>query len=232
MSDTAVASDEAEFWERRHELVLSPTTAEDVERRSTESARHLVLLAHITDEAIIRCFESIVADLDEFDCIVPIPVRDLHITVKVFGNVVEEPDGNAEFSQQDEKELATSLRSALGAVPSFPVRFPRFNLFPSVVYAEVTDDGRFSQLNQRVCAIPDVPVWDRDGDGFIPHLTLGEFTQRDGYEQLLQYLEDNHSLDIPPTTISELEFVALDLSNGRFPPYETIETYSLARRSD
>ena len=69
---------------------------------------------------------------------------------------------------------------------------------------------------------------ERDRDGFIPHLTLGHFTQRDGYEQLLQYLETHRSLNVPAMTVDELELVALDYSDGRFPPYETLETYTLS----
>lgn len=229
MSDD-VATDQSEFWDRRRDLTVSPTTEEDVRQRAIGRARHLVLLAHITDQTVLSCFERILERLDTFDCFTSAPTRDLHITAKVFGNVVDTPKEKNEFSTEDEQQLAESLDATLGSATPFAVNFPRLNLFPTVVYAEVDDDDQFGTLNRRVCNIDNVPVWGRDRDGFIPHLSLGHFIQQDGYKQLLQYLGDNRSLDIPSTAIEELKFVALDLSKGRFPPYETIETYSLSQQ--
>lgn len=228
MSDDAMASDETEFWERRRDLTLAPTTEADVERRAVGRTRHLVLLAHLTDEDIVARFAPILERLGEFDCFAPEPARNLHVTVKVLGNVVEEPDDVYEFSDRDERRLAASLRSALDSAEAFTVDFPRFNLFPGVVYAEVADDGRFAGVNRLVCELADVPVRERDEAGFVPHLTLGHFTQRDGYERLLRYLEENRSLDVPSVAIDELELVALDFSDGRFPPYETVAAYDLS----
>lgn len=228
MTDDTVASNETEFWERRHDLTLSPITEKDIEQRAIGRIRHVVLLAHITDETIVSRFGSILKRLGDFNCIAPIRTTNLHITGKVFGNVVEEPNGEGEFSKQDERELATSLQSALCKTIPFTASFPRFNIFPGVVYAEVVDDGHFATVNHRVCERSDTPVWNRDRGGFIPHLTLGHIIQRSGYEHLLQYLERNRSLAIPSTTIEELKLVALDLSDGRFPQYETIEIYDLS----
>lgn len=228
MSEDAAASDESDFWERRQTLSISPTTEEDLKQRTVRQSRHLVLLAHITDEAVISRIEPVLERLGEFECFAPEPARNLHVTVKVLGNVVEEPDGEDEFTPQDEHELVRLLRAAIGDTPAFTVDFPRLNLFPSVIYAEVADNGQFAELNRRVCDVQGAPVWGRDRDNFIPHLTLGHFTQRDGYDRLLQYLEETRSVAIPSTSIADLKLVTLDLSEGQFPPFETVTTYKLS----
>lgn len=227
MSNDPVAADESEFWERRHDLSPSPITDQDIEQRGIGRDRHLVLLAHLHDSDLITSVKPLLKRLGQFECFEPIPEENLHITVKVFGNVVEDPSSEDEFSPAEERDLAAALESELDDCSPFEVEFPRFNLFPDTVYAEVDDDGRFRRLNRRVCELSNVPVWDRDRDGFIPHLSLGHFTQRGGYDQLIEYLETNRRLDLPPIGIDQVEFVALNLSEGRFPPYETIQTYPL-----
>jgi len=225
MGDEAVASDESEFWERRHDLSLSPITEEDVAKQGVGRERHLVLLAHLNDGDLITELQPIRDRLGDFECFEPITEQNLHITVKVFGNVVENPSGEAEYSLEEERELADELGSVLDDFLPFHIEFPRYNLFPTAVYAEVDDDGRFREMNRRVCGLSNVPVLDRDTVGFIPHLTLGHFTQQSGYERLVEYLETNRRLDLPTTRVEQVKFVALDFSKGRFPPYETIETY-------
>lgn len=224
MADEPVVADEREFWERRHELSPSPIAEADVAQSGGQD-RHLVLLTHLEDRDVVAASRPVLDRLGGFECVEPIPERSLHVTVKVFGTVVEQPSTEAEFSSQEERELATVLESVLAAWSPFDVAFPRFNLFPGVVYAEVADSGRFRAMNQAVCELPDVPVWDRDGAGFIPHLTLGQFTQRSGYGRLVEYLETHRQLDLPTIRIDQVKLVALDRSNGRFPPYEMIETY-------
>jgi 2'-5' RNA ligase len=227
MADDGLASDPATFWKQRHELSPSPITEEDVRQRAVGRGRHLVLLAHITDDAVLSRIAPALNRLDEFGCFAAAPTRYLHVTVKVLGDVVENPQDEAEFAPEEETELVEKLGSALDGAAPFTVEVPRLNLFPDVVYAEVADEGRFAALNHRVCSIDGVPVRERDRD-FIPHLTLGHFTRRNGYERLCQYLERNRSLDLPPIPVSDLELVALDFSDGRFPPYETVRTYDLS----
>lgn len=149
-----------------------------MKQRAIGRSRHLVLLARITDEDVVSRFEPVLEQFGDFKCFASEPARNLHFSVKVLGNVVEDPNGEGEFSTQDERELVSSLQSALSDATAFTVDFPRLNLFPRVVYSEVADNGRLMELNQSVCDVPGVPVWGRDRDGFIPHLTLGHFTQR------------------------------------------------------
>lgn len=226
MADESLTDNTDEFWERRHDLTPQATTDADIRKRAENSRRHLVLLADITDRIVLSQFDYELAGLGQFDCIVPVPPQYIHVTVKVVGNVVEKPQGDSDLTTEQEERIAEAMRSAFTGIEPFTVEFPRLNLFPSVVYAEVADGGRFSGLNRRACDISDVPVWGRDGESFIPHVTLGQFVHHDDYEQLVSYLEANRTMMADPIEISELELVALDPAE-RYPPFETIETFNL-----
>lgn len=226
MPDNEVVSDPSESWEERSDWSPSPITETDIEHRVVGRGRHLVLLASISAEEIIDRLEPILEELGKYECVAPTPPENLHVTVKVIGDVVTEPRAVGEFSPTDERQLIQSIRDYIGDISSFTVTFPQLNLFPTVVYAEVSDNDYFAELNQRICEIPTIPVLERD-NAFIPHLTLGHFTQRDGYRELVQYLEDNRSLTVPEVTVTEVELVALDFAEGRFPSHTTVETYEL-----
>lgn len=185
-----------------------------------------MFLANITDETVLSQFESTLGALGRFDCLAPVPPRYLHITVKVVGNVAEKPASDAGITPEQEKRIIETMRSSFTDIEPFTVEFPRLNLFPTVVYTEVADDGRFSDLNRRIRDISAVPVWTRDEKGFIPHVTLGQFVHSEEYEQLIEYVETNRTTDIDSVEISAIELVALDLAE-RFPPFETVETFDL-----
>lgn len=224
--DESVANDPAEFWKQRHDLTPRTTTAADIEDRAANGGRHLVLVADITDETVVSQFEPVLTALERFDCIAAVPPSYLHVTVKVVGNVVENPKNDAEFTEEGEGRIVEAVRSAIAGVEPFTVTFPRLNLFPTTVYAEVADGGRFAELNRRVCDVPDVEAWDRDGEGFVPHATLGQFIDTDGYERLLDYLEANRAVRAGPLDVSAIELVAIDLAE-RFPAFETVERFDL-----
>ncbi|WP_049899787.1 2'-5' RNA ligase family protein [Halococcus agarilyticus] len=224
--DESVVNDPAEFWERRYDLTPRTTTTADIENRATNGGRHLVLVADVTDETVVSQFEPALTALERFDCIAAVPPSYLHVTVKVVGNVVENPQSDAAFTEENEDQIIEDTRSAFDGFEPFTVAFPRYNLFPGVVYAEVDDDGRFAELNRRVCDVPDVETWDRDGEGFVPHATLGQFIDTDGYGRLLDYLETNRAVRAGPLDVSAIELVAIDLAE-RFPAFETVERFDL-----
>lgn len=224
MADGDVATDESEFWERRRELTPRPTTAADVRERAEGRHRHLVLLADLS--AAAGAFRPALDALDGFDCLAVAPPRNLHVTVKVVGNVVAEPTDAGEFAPDEEATVVDVLGDALAGAGAFEVAFPRLNLFPGVVYAEVADGGRFADLNRRVCERPELPVWDRDRDGFVPHVTLAQFVRRAGYDRVVDHLERERSLDAGPHRVEAVELVALDLAE-RYPPPETVATFDL-----
>jgi 2'-5' RNA ligase len=220
MSEDFTAEDPSNFWNKRHELSPHPIQKADVQDR--ESGRHLVFLVDITD-GVMSQLESETTALDEFNCLDAWPLEYLHITVKVIGTIGTQ---ESDLVPADEQRFIDAGHSVFDDVSPFTVTFPKLNLFPSVVYAEVADDSRFTALNNRVCDISEMPVYDRDGDGFIPHMALARFTQKEGYKSVVTYLERARYLETDPVEISTIQLCAFDY-NKWYPSFEVIETYDL-----
>lgn len=202
-----LATSPADFWERRRDLTPEPVTPADA------SARHLVFLASVGD-----ALAEARTGLDQFDCLAVAPPAYHHVTVTVVGNVGEA------VTRAGEDRLREAARDAFDGVEAFDVSFSRYNLFPTVVYAEVDDGDAFAELNERACALDGVSVHDRD-DAFVPHATLAQFTGDSDYDELLDFLEEDRTLDLT-ARIEEVELVAVDPSE-RFPEFDTVESYSL-----
>lgn len=207
------------FWGERDELAPETTTDADVEERDVD--RHLVFLAHVTDESVREALRPTLDALSEFDCLAVVPERYLHVTVTLAGNVGPE----RRLSAADEEQIATDARDAFADVDAFEVSFPRLNLFPTVVFADVADDGSFGDLNDRACDIDGIERHDRD-DGFVPHATLAQFQSDEDYDELVAWLEANRTLSVPSLRVDEIELVAVSLDE-RFPAFETVARYPL-----
>jgi 2'-5' RNA ligase len=226
MSDEHLATDPAEFWDRRHDLDLRPTSAADVAARSRSYERHLVLVWNLASETG-AAFDSARDRLDAFDCLAVAPTRYLHATVKVLGDVTDAPDWSdaGTHSVDDAPEFADDIAEALDGVDPFDARFTRLNLFPSVVYSEIDAGGRFAALNDHICSSVDVPVSGRDRR-FIPHVALADFVDESDYDSLVDRLETDRRIDVGPVEVNQLELVSVDLAD-RFPRFDTVRRYDL-----
>lgn len=206
------------FWNERREMDLVTTTAEDVAERDV--SRHLVLLARV-DDAVASGLQRTLEGLSAFDCLAVPPERYLHVTVTIVGNVGPEH----RLSRADESRIVEELHEAFDGAEPFDVSFPRFDLFPSVVFAAIEDGGGFAELNERACGVEGIEIHDRD-EGFTPHLTLAQFRSRDDYDELLEWLEEHRELEVPSMRVTDVDLVAVDLDQ-RFPEFDTVEQYSL-----
>lgn len=220
MHDDGMASDVDEYWDRRREIVPSPErpTVADGDRR-------LALLANVADDKLADRFDRLSTRLDEFSCLRPTPADELHLTAKVFDRRVrdvETADGVPSVGAVD-----TLVRDVLEDVAPFDVAFPRLNLFPDAVYAEVEDDGVLSAVNETLCASSETLTVDRDAEQFLPHLTLGYFTGDEEYHQLVDFLEANRELSFPATTVTEFHLVEYDVTAEWPSATSTLRTYSL-----
>ncbi|MFB6134168.1 MAG: 2'-5' RNA ligase family protein [Halanaeroarchaeum sp.] len=228
MVDRPVATDESFYWERRRDITVAPTTESDLASRADPGDRHLVLLADLDESGATHALKPHLQTLDEFECFTAVPPRYLHVTVTVVGDVVADPSGPDDLSPAALPSLVERLRSALAGVESFDIELPKCNLFPTVVYAEVDDDGAFATLNDRVCRLDGVPVHDRDREGFIPHVALGHFTRTAGCDRVVSFLEANRALSASTVEVDAIDLVALDRSTTRFPAFDLVERFPLA----
>jgi 2'-5' RNA ligase len=226
-----MASDAEEFWDRRHAVVPSPAGGV-----APGDGRRLVLLADVDDAAVVSHYERLRARLEEFACLRPVPPESLHVTVKVLdrGAVRSSSDGGVppaagEASRRGRGGVDATLAEALASVEPFEVAFPRFNLFPDVVYAEVDDGGRLEELNRTVCRLPGTTTLDRDRENYVPHLTLGYLAGSDDYHDLVDFLERNRELSFPTLLVDRLRLVACGATIDGRPTYRTLHTYDLRR---
>lgn len=218
MHDEEMASKASEFWGRRREF--NPSLGGD---GGGDADRQLVLAADIVDDAVHPAYDRITGELGDFDCLTPSPFEALHLTVKLF----DVPASGTDIDDSVVCDIDEAILSAVEDTSPFDVEFTRFNLFPDVVYAEVDAAGRLEAVNQRLCSHPDVAKLNRDAERFIPHLTLGYFTNDSDYHALITFLETDREVSLPRLTVDELTLIAYEVGEGWPPTYDRIETYEL-----
>jgi 2'-5' RNA ligase len=212
--DDEMASGPAEYWARRRELSPSP-------RRSAvaDGDRRLSVLVDVDDDALARRYDRLRRRLDRFDCLSTTPPDDLHLTVKLLDDA---PDPGTARDLLDRVAARTD---------PFRASFPRLNLFPDTVYAETDAGGALARLNRRFCAAAETTEVDRDGDGFVPHLTLGYFGGDADYHDVVDFVarERRHGATrvLPPVTVEALSLVSFDTAAGRPTVAETVATRRL-----
>lgn len=223
MHDDGMASDVEEYWDRRREISPSP------ERPFVaDGDRRLALLADVSDADLADRYERLSARLDEFACLRPTPPEELHLTAKVFDRRTRESETAGGDADAPSVERVDQLvRDAVDGVDRFEVDFPRLNLFPDAVYAEVEDEGVLSAVNRRLCDRVETMTADRDAEQFLPHLTLGYFTSDEEYDGLVDFLEVNRDLAFPTTTVSEFHLVTYDVTAEWPSATTTLRTYPL-----
>jgi 2'-5' RNA ligase len=218
MHDEDMASEAGEFWGRRHDLGPSFAGGADGER-----SRQPVLLAEVTGPDERPEYEQVLDALANFDCVTPSEFGTLHLTVKLFDVSM----GSSRIDRHAVDRIDEAVSSVVADADPFVVDFPRFNMFPDVVYAEVEDGGRLAELNWQLCSHPAVGTLDRDVEGFIPHLTFGYFTGDSDYDALVGFLESNRALALPTLAVDELVLVDYEVGH-RFPPTcDRLKTYQL-----
>ena len=211
-----MASDPSEYWARRRTLSPSP-----VQQAVADGDRRLSVLVDVSESAVQTHSRSLLERLNDFSCLRATPPDDLHLTAKLFNA----GRGNAE--QIDTDRVRQLISHVVTDTAPFEVEFPRLNLFPDAVYAEADGDGALTELNRSFCQVAETTDTDRDCEAFIPHLTLGYFTDDDDYHELLDYMESNRDPGLPTLTVDELALVSFDTTNDQHTVADTIATYTL-----
>jgi len=220
MHDGDMASSPDEYWERRREITPSP------ERPIvTDGDRQLALVVEVDDPGVRAAYGRLRDRLERFDCLRPTPSGELHLSLKLFDHALEAVRGDTAPVRIE--EIDSAVAEMLADRDGFEIGFPRLNLFPDAVYAEVDADGVLSALNGALCDRAWAATSDRDREQFVPHLTLGYLTADEGFDRLVDYLERHRELSFPTATVTELSLVAADGSSGWRSASTTLRTYPL-----
>jgi 2'-5' RNA ligase len=221
MHDDRMASDPDEYWERRREITPSPNPPV-----VADGDQRLALLVDLAESEVSSEYRRLHARLSEFRCLKLTPPDELHLTVKLFDHaptVATEGDSSPVSAAQ----IADSVAEIVDDREPFTIEFPRLNLFPDTVYAEVDASGALTDLNRAVCDQPWTTASDRDCRQFIPHLTLGYFNGAEEYDRLITFLENHRDPQLPAMTVEEIAIVAYDLTSNWGSAATTLQTYSL-----
>jgi 2'-5' RNA ligase len=221
MHDDAMASTPDEYWARRR--ALTPSTKRPA---TADGGSRLALQVDLSDGALSAAYDRLRSRLEPFTCLETVPPDQLHLTVKLLDRALTEPlasgDDPAPADRVDE-----SIASIAAECGPFDIDFPRLNLFPDAVYAEVDADDALSWLNRALCACPWAATTDRDVEQFIPHLTLGYLTGEEQYDDLVTFLERHRDPDLPTVTVEELTVALYDDAPDAGAAPRTVRTYTL-----
>ena len=222
MHDEEMASNPAEFWDRRHDITLSTEAGAS---GGGENYR-LVLLVDITDPEVVAECRRITSALDRFECFDTAAFKMHHLTIKMFDVGVEPSTDDLVDPPPAVRRVNKVVSDTLSVCDPFRVDLTQFNIFPDIVYGEVADGGQLADLNREICNHDGITTLDRDRGEFIPHLTFGYFRGDEDYQALVKFIEANRELQFPTVLVEQVTLVAYEVG-GHPPTYNHLETYEL-----
>ncbi|SDM37299.1 2'-5' RNA ligase [Halogranum gelatinilyticum] len=216
----------AAHWERRHAADPVLQEFDDVRDRGRERPHDYVFLVDIEDETVLDALGAAADALDDLDGVEGASREYLHATVKMLGFVVSDPTGEDEVSRETAARLAAEASDAVDDIDPFELRLPRLNVFPSVVFCEVHDDGVLGAVHDRLLGLDGMPRYRYDGDDYTPHVSLAHFDTEAGFRRAVEWTEANRKVDAGRVIVDAFKLVDIDLREA-YPTFETVERYEL-----
>jgi RNA 2',3'-cyclic 3'-phosphodiesterase len=149
-----------------------------------------------------------------------VPVGNIHLTLKFFGNVPDDEIGTLALAARDVAATAAPLELRLTGAGAFPN--PRA---PRVVWVGLGGDVEpLTQLFYRLEKAFAVLGYPPEGRAFNPHLTLGRVKTPVNRDRLARMLAKLPPLDWPPFEVKELILFQSVLSpqGSKYTPLEAI----------
>jgi 2'-5' RNA ligase len=175
------------------------------------------LIVRIQEQEIVERISAILHQLEPLGELSPVPLDTLHLTVRNLGALAEQPKGQQAVSPAQLPALIESIGRALAGTHRFSVHLGRVNSFFVCPIIEVYDNGRIlairERLEQEFVAL-DLSDYDYGPRGFIPHLTLGSYTEDSDGAMARQALSALRETDIGQIQVTELALIQADLTTG------------------
>ncbi len=213
-------------WNQRRSLDLDLLDPESNHVWQSDGDRYVSFLVDIEPSPTLDSLCELAESLAGFECLAVPDTDYYHVTLKQVGFLVDDPEEADEVTRDDISEIADAARAVFDETESFSISFPRLNLFPSVVFSEVEDEGRLKRVHERLLDVDGVHEGDFDGDEFLPHLTLGHFVDEAEYDALVDWMEANRTLDVPDMRVDSVE-LAVDDPDSDGASFETIARFGL-----
>ena len=225
MSEDRISSRFADIWRERNRIQLA--IAKDGVDNDWAKGRNqfLAFLIRIRDEKLTGKIIEIQDMLSTIPCIDPFPKDYLHITVKGCGFLAESPEHEDDIPIEKLQTIIDQATEILHT-PRFRIRLPKLNLFPSVVFLEVHDNGRIGEMNRELQSICGIRRMRFDYPLFLPHISIAQFQNEQEFDRLINYLERLRDVEFGETTTGSIELVIAHI-NGRYPQLESIHAFEL-----
>ena len=93
---------------------------------------------------------------------------------------------------------------------------------------EAHDGEVINNINGTILEINGVQKYRHDYPGFLPHLSIAQYKNKENYEQLIEYLEYSRKKHIGTLIVDTFELVIAELPiKGRFPILKPLKTFRL-----
>ncbi len=191
-----------EDWKRRNSI---EQTVKEVPER-TDFATFVI---QVESQELTESLTEVQSEISDIDCVDPVPKNYFHVTVKLGGFIVDDPEADDELSEEDLDEVATSAREIISSHESFAINVENLNLFPNAVFAEVHDgSGRLEDLHDELAQLDELMPSPHD---YLPHITLCHFQNQNEFQELVDRLEDTRNRSFGELEVEEVCLVRDDL---------------------
>ncbi|MDA3884700.1 MAG: hypothetical protein PF638_03810 [Candidatus Delongbacteria bacterium] len=216
-----------EFWENRNELepFIAKRRAWDFDSFARDK-RQIGLIYQIKDQSVIDNLLELNEILSEFDCYNPFPKEHFHVTLKILGTISNEKESPNDYSISNIDDLLFNLKTKISWFYKFQAKIKLINLFPSVLFAEVFDNGKFLELNKIICETNDIVTFpERDLENYIPHIALGNF-KNNNIKDFVDKVSELRNLDFGMIEVNSINLVKVDLT-APVPEFERLNMIEL-----
>ena len=177
----------------------------------------LVFQVAVADAAIHGSLAGLVGRLEKAGCLAPFPPDYWHATVVPPTFLTKgRPSPPNIYGEAFVEQALSKAKEAVRGYPAFQVTVEGVNAFRDVVVAIPYDGGHFSKLNRRLrAALPELPARYLDGHEPIPHISLAQYTRREGLDGLIAALGELRAHAVGSFTVSGIEMLVLPIEDGR-----------------
>jgi 2'-5' RNA ligase len=190
----------------------------------------LVLLFWLRDPGMIERVAELQRVVARAVPIDPISLDALHITVRYFGELSDQPQKESEFHPDRLPGLLAQLRAGLRDWPAFSVALRRVNSFFICPFFEVHDNGVVNGI--RAALEPGLRELgfgsaDYGPRGYLPHLTLGYYNEDGDGAAARDVLAHLRQQELGQLKVTKLSLVTAPWRDGMY-NLELMEEFLLA----
>lgn len=223
-SDKIIEGSLSSHWKRRYSKNINSERWEPYSGWEGGN-EHLVFLRRLEGPKIREVIQKMQEELSDCSSYIKFPKYYYHITVKSW-KFLQHKNPVKEVSEREIRKVIEETREKVHDFGKFGIELRKVNLFSDVVFIEIKDNGRFSQLNKKITEIRTVEKTWRDHPNYIPHCAVGTFSKRK-IGELLDKLEKFREMSFGKAEADSFELIKVNWNKTKFPIFERVEVFQL-----